>query len=221
MRPTNGAVALALPRLACQHPRGSFHSVRPLADAPRSLPRLHRVVALGEIGDKTQLLALMLAARFRRPLPIVCGILVATLANHYARRPASAPGCARVVPEEYLRWLLAASFFARRALGAEARPAGRRPGRRPGRLGVFAITVDRVLPRRDGRQDADRDRDAGCAVPFAPRGRRRNDARHADRRRARRVPGASRRGADPAPPGSRGTLPRSSSCWPVFALFAR
>ena len=40
------------------------------------------VVAVGEIGDKTQLLALMLAARFRRPIPIICGILVATLVNH-------------------------------------------------------------------------------------------------------------------------------------------
>ena len=40
------------------------------------------VVALGEIGDKTQLLALLLAARFKRPLPIIAGILVATLANH-------------------------------------------------------------------------------------------------------------------------------------------
>ncbi len=41
------------------------------------------VVALAEIGDKTQLLAMVLAARFRRPLPIVAGILVATLANHF------------------------------------------------------------------------------------------------------------------------------------------
>jgi putative Ca2+/H+ antiporter (TMEM165/GDT1 family) len=40
------------------------------------------IVALGEMGDKTQLLALMLAARFRKPWPIVAGILVATLANH-------------------------------------------------------------------------------------------------------------------------------------------
>lgn len=40
------------------------------------------VVALGEIGDKTQLLALMLSARYRRPWPIVAGILVATLVNH-------------------------------------------------------------------------------------------------------------------------------------------
>ncbi len=42
------------------------------------------VVAVGEIGDKTQLLAVLLAARFRRPWPIVLGILVATLANHAA-----------------------------------------------------------------------------------------------------------------------------------------
>ena len=40
------------------------------------------LVALAEIGDKTQLLALVLAARFRRPLPIIAGILIATLANH-------------------------------------------------------------------------------------------------------------------------------------------
>jgi putative Ca2+/H+ antiporter (TMEM165/GDT1 family) len=40
------------------------------------------VVALGEVGDKTQLLALMLTARFRKPRPIVAGILVATLSNH-------------------------------------------------------------------------------------------------------------------------------------------
>jgi len=40
------------------------------------------VVALAEMGDKTQLLALLLAVRLRRPLPIVAGILVATLANH-------------------------------------------------------------------------------------------------------------------------------------------
>ena len=39
-------------------------------------------VAVGEIGDKTQLLALLLAARYKKPIPIVLGILVATLANH-------------------------------------------------------------------------------------------------------------------------------------------
>lgn len=42
------------------------------------------IVALAEIGDKTQLLALLLAARFRKPWPIIWGIVVATLANHFA-----------------------------------------------------------------------------------------------------------------------------------------
>ncbi|HUL55371.1 MAG TPA: TMEM165/GDT1 family protein, partial [Usitatibacter sp.] len=42
------------------------------------------LVAIGEIGDKTQLLSLVLAARFRRPWPIVAGIFAATLANHTA-----------------------------------------------------------------------------------------------------------------------------------------
>ena len=69
------------------------------------------VVALGEIGDKTQLLALMLAARFRRPLPIVAGILVATLANH-ALAGFVGNLVRTVVPPEVLRWLVALSFFA-------------------------------------------------------------------------------------------------------------
>ena len=48
------------------------------------------IVALAEIGDKTQLLAFILAARFRRPWPIVAGILVLDLARASARRPATA-----------------------------------------------------------------------------------------------------------------------------------
>ena len=40
------------------------------------------IVALAEMGDKTQLLAILLATRFKRPTPIIAGILVATLANH-------------------------------------------------------------------------------------------------------------------------------------------
>ncbi len=47
------------------------------------------IVTLAEIGDKTQLLALLLAARYRKPLPIILGILVATLANHLGQPPFS------------------------------------------------------------------------------------------------------------------------------------
>ena len=56
------------------------------------------VVALGEMGDKTQLLAIVLAARFRRPWPIVWGILVATLAQPCGRRRAGRLGGARRRP---------------------------------------------------------------------------------------------------------------------------
>jgi putative Ca2+/H+ antiporter (TMEM165/GDT1 family) len=69
------------------------------------------VVALGEIGDKTQLLALVLAARYRRPWPIVAGILVATLVNH-AIAGAVGNWVRGIVPPETLRILLALSFFA-------------------------------------------------------------------------------------------------------------
>ena len=69
------------------------------------------IVALAEIGDKTQLLALVLAARFRKPWPIVLGILVATLANHGL---AGAVGAwvTTVVGPQILRWILGASFIA-------------------------------------------------------------------------------------------------------------
>ncbi len=69
------------------------------------------LVALAEIGDKTQLLALLLAARFRRPWPIIWGILVATIANHFL---AGALGkwVSGLFSEATLSWLLAASFLA-------------------------------------------------------------------------------------------------------------
>jgi Ca2+/H+ antiporter, TMEM165/GDT1 family len=69
------------------------------------------VVALGEMGDKTQLLAIVLAAMFRRPWPIVAGILVATLVNHAA---AGAVGgwVAHALGPDVLRWVIGLSFIA-------------------------------------------------------------------------------------------------------------
>jgi len=69
------------------------------------------VVALAEMGDKTQLLALLLAARYRRPVPVVLGIAAATLANH-AIAAAFGGWLATLVEPGTLRWLLAASFVA-------------------------------------------------------------------------------------------------------------
>lgn len=69
------------------------------------------VVALAEIGDKTQLLAFLLAARFRRPLPILFGILVATLLNH-ALAGAIGAWLTSVVSPETLRWVLGLGFVA-------------------------------------------------------------------------------------------------------------
>ena len=63
------------------------------------------VVALAEIGDKTQLLALVLAAKYRRPVPIILGILVATLLNHAAAGVVGA-WLAAWLGEELLRWIL-------------------------------------------------------------------------------------------------------------------
>jgi putative Ca2+/H+ antiporter (TMEM165/GDT1 family) len=98
------------------------------------------VVAIGEIGDKTQLLSLVLAARFRRPWPTVAGILVATLANH-ALAGWLGNWVRGVVPADLLRWLLAASFFAVAlwALKPDTLDDERAP--EAGRWGVFGVTV--------------------------------------------------------------------------------
>ncbi len=68
-------------------------------------------VALAEIGDKTQLLALLLAARFRKPWPIVAGILVATLLNH-ALAAWFGTLVAQWLKPDVLRWVVAISFLA-------------------------------------------------------------------------------------------------------------
>lgn len=69
------------------------------------------VVALAEIGDKTQLLAFLLAARFKKPLPIIAGILIATIFNH-ALAGAVGVFITRSIAPEYLRWILGISFIA-------------------------------------------------------------------------------------------------------------
>jgi putative Ca2+/H+ antiporter (TMEM165/GDT1 family) len=69
------------------------------------------VVAIAEIGDKTQLLALILAARYRKPLPIILGILVATLANHGLAAWLGALAASWLGPDP-MRWILGAGFLA-------------------------------------------------------------------------------------------------------------
>ena len=69
------------------------------------------IVALAEMGDKTQLLALVLAARFRKPWPIVWGILVATVFNH-ALAGAAGAWITTLIGPQVLRWVLGVSFIA-------------------------------------------------------------------------------------------------------------
>ena len=69
------------------------------------------IVALAEIGDKTQLLAFILAAKFRKPVPIILGILLATIANH-AGAGALGAWLASLVAPGILRWVLGVSFLA-------------------------------------------------------------------------------------------------------------
>ncbi len=99
------------------------------------------IVALGEMGDKTQLLALLLAVRFRRPWPIIAGIAVATLVNHAAAAWLGG-WLASLMGPDLLRWVIGGAFLAMAVwmlvpdqIELSATPDSR------SRLGVFGITV--------------------------------------------------------------------------------
>lgn len=98
------------------------------------------IVALAEMGDKTQLLALILAARFKKPWPIVAGILVATLVNH-ALAGAAGAWVTTLVGPQMLRWILGASFLAMAAWMLVPDKLDADEDEKPPRYGVFFTTV--------------------------------------------------------------------------------
>ena len=98
------------------------------------------VVALGEMGDKTQLLAFLLAAKFKRPLPIILGIFTATVLNHSA---AGALGAwiSTQLGQPVLRWLIGVGFIAMAAWMLIPDKAGDDATGGKQRFGVFGTTV--------------------------------------------------------------------------------
>lgn len=98
------------------------------------------VVALAEMGDKTQLLALLLAVRFRKPWPIVWGILVATLANH-ALAGALGAWVTTFLGPVALRWVLGVSFIAMAVWMLIPDKLDEGDAAAAPRLGVFATTL--------------------------------------------------------------------------------
>lgn len=97
------------------------------------------VVAVAEIGDKTQLLALMLVARFAKPLPIIGGIAAATLVNHAGAALLGA-SAASLLDGDSLRWIIGASFLAM-AVWALIPDTGGEDSRWCDRLGAFGATL--------------------------------------------------------------------------------
>ncbi len=98
------------------------------------------VVALAEIGDKTQLLAFILAARFKRPLPIILGILCATLVNH-GLAGALGAWITAVVNPATLRWVLGASFIGMAIWTLIPDKIDEDESHIAGRFGVFGATL--------------------------------------------------------------------------------
>ncbi|CEJ19747.1 Integral membrane protein [Ralstonia solanacearum UW551] len=100
------------------------------------------IVALAEIGDKTQLLSILLAARFRKPVPIILGIFLSTLVNHACAGMVGG-WITHVLGENVLRWILGAGFIAMAAwmlipdkLDEEEAPSGTQRG-----LGILGTTI--------------------------------------------------------------------------------
>jgi putative Ca2+/H+ antiporter (TMEM165/GDT1 family) len=98
------------------------------------------VVALAEIGDKTQLLAFVLAARFKKPLPIIGGICCATLANH-ALAGALGAWITTAVSPAILRWALGLSFIGMAVWTMIPDSIEEEETRVAGKLGVFGATL--------------------------------------------------------------------------------
>ena len=98
------------------------------------------VVALAEIGDKTQLLAFILAARFKKPLPIVLGILAATVVNHGLAGALGAWITSLLTPEA-LRWVLGASFLGMAIWTLIPDDIEEEETKIASRLGVFGATL--------------------------------------------------------------------------------
>ena len=99
------------------------------------------LVALAEMGDKTQLLAMLLATRFRKPVPIIFGILIATIANHFLAALLG-HSIAGVLTQDWFRYAVALSFIAMAAwtlvpdkIDEDA------PLRAPSKAGVFLTTL--------------------------------------------------------------------------------
>lgn len=98
------------------------------------------VIALAEIGDKTQLLAFILAARFRKPVPIILGILCATIVNHAAAGALGAWISAAVSPQ-VLRWVLGISFLGMAIWTMIPDKIEEDETKAAGKLGVFGATA--------------------------------------------------------------------------------
>jgi Predicted membrane protein len=98
------------------------------------------VVALAEIGDKTQLLAIVLATRFKRPAPIIAGILAATLANHFLAALVGEQ-VASILDGTWFRYLVAFSFIAMAAWTLVPDKFDDEEDAKPSRFGPFLATT--------------------------------------------------------------------------------
>ncbi|KCZ47346.1 TMEM165/GDT1 family protein [Hyphomonas pacifica] len=98
------------------------------------------VVTLAEIGDKTQLLAIVLATQFRRPVPIILGIFVATVANHFLAALVGSQ-VASILDGQWFRYIVAISFIAMAAWTLIPDKLDDDMESKPARFGAFLTTT--------------------------------------------------------------------------------
>lgn len=138
---TNGIGAFLFGRAGSDGGIASITSARPRNYLMEALFTSAALVALAEMGDKTQLLAMLLATRFRKPVPIILGILVATIANHFLAALLG-HSIAGVLTQDWFRYAVALSFIAMAAwtlvpdkIDEDA------PLKAPSKAGVFVTTL--------------------------------------------------------------------------------
>ena len=123
-----------------------YSRARNISGAPRVNPPVEAflvstgIVALAEMGDKTQLLAFVLAARFKKPLPIVAGIFAATAVNH-GLAGALGAWITTVLGPRILRWVLGLSFIAMAVWTVIPDKIEEEEARAARRFGVFGATL--------------------------------------------------------------------------------
>ena len=194
------AGCLACASMQCRRNAALIRLIRPRRVTLEAFLVSTGIVALAEIGDKTQLLAFILAAKFRKPLPIVIGILVATLANH-GFAGALGSWITVLMGPQTLRWVLGLSFIGMAVWTLIPDKFDEKDAKLT-QFGVFGTTLIAFFLAEMGDKTQVATIALAAQVPRILFGCRRNHVGHDDRQCSGGSPGRSNRQPDAGAAGA-------------------